>query len=259
MRRLIVLPLLLLVACATPQNNYDPLESINRPIYAVNKAVDDVVLRPVSQGYVQFVPQPLRKGVDNFFENIDDLFAIPAALLQGKATPASKSLGRVLINTTVGVGGLIDWAGDIPIEKQEHDFGQALGYWGVPSGPFLMVPFYGPLTLRDTADPLARLVWGPIDYIDDLAGQVAYYSVFIIDTRSHLLPFDVILKEQSDPYAFIRDSYLQRRWFKIHEGDPPYPLPMGAEDLELQPDLNPKNSEVANESPQASGVAELQP
>lgn len=227
MRRLIVLPLLLLVACATPQNNYDPLESINRPIFAVNKAIDDAVLRPVAKGYIRFVPPPLRKGVDNFFENIDDLFAIPAALLQGKATPASKSFGRVVVNTTFGVGGLIDWASDLPIEKQDQDFGQALGHWGVPSGPFIMMPFYGPLTLRDSADPLARLAWGPIDYIDDLSGQIAYYSVFIINARSQLLPLDAVIQEQVDQYAFIRDSYLQRRWFKIHDGNPPHPLPMG--------------------------------
>jgi phospholipid-binding lipoprotein MlaA len=251
MRRLIVLPLLLLVGCATPQNNYDPLESINRPIFAVNKAVDDAVLRPVSQGYVRFIPPPLRKGVDNFFENIDDLFAIPAAILQGKGTPASKSFGRVLVNTTLGVGGLIDWASDLPIEKQDQDFGQALGQWGVPTGPFLMVPFYGPLTLRDSADPLVRLAWGPIDYIDDLSGQIAYYSVFIINTRSQLLPYDAVIQEQSDPYAFIRDSYLQRRWFKIHDGNPPHPLPMGDDDHDIEP-----ATEKTQKTPAAASATE---
>ena len=257
MRRLIVLPLLLLVACATPQNNYDPLESVNRPIFAVNKAVDDAVLRPVSKGYAQYIPPSLRKGVDNFFENIDDLFAIPAAMLQGKATPACKSFGRVLVNTTFGVGGLIDWASDLPIEKQEQDFGQALGQWGVPSGPFLMVPFYGPLTVRDTIDPLARLAWGPIDYIDDLSGQIAYYSVYIIDARSQVLSLDAVLQEQADPYAFIRDSYLQRRWFKIHDGNPPHPLPMSDDDSEAESAAN--TTKADNTSPAASTTAEVQP
>lgn len=257
MRRLIVLPLLLLVACATPQNNYDPLESVNRPIFAVNKAIDDAVLRPVSKGYVEYIPPTLRKGVDNFFENIDDLFAVPAAMLQGKATPASKSFGRVLVNTTLGAGGLIDWASDLPIEKQENDFGQALGHWGVPSGPFLMIPFYGPLTLRDSADPLVRLVWGPIDYIDDLSGQIAYYSVFIINARSQLLPYDAVIQEQTDPYAFIRDSYLQRRWFKIHDGNPPHPLPMGDDDIE--PELTADTTKADKTSPVASSTAEVQP
>ncbi|MGL4996966.1 MAG: MlaA family lipoprotein [Deefgea sp.] len=258
MRRLIVLPLLLLVACATPQNNYDPLESINRPIFAVNKAVDDAVLRPVSQGYVKFIPPPLRKGVDNFFENIDDLFAIPAAMLQGKATPASKSFGRILVNTTLGVGGLIDWASDLPIEKQDQDFGQALGHWGVPSGPFLMVPFYGPLTLRDSADPLVRLAWGPIDYIDDLSGQIAYYSVFIINARAQLLPYDAVIQEQTDPYAFIRDSYLQRRWFKIHDGNPPHPLPMGEDDLESELDAETERTSKASSVASAATATEEQ-
>ncbi|WP_297575756.1 VacJ family lipoprotein [uncultured Deefgea sp.] len=237
LRRLIVFPLLLLGACATPQNNYDPLEPINRPIYQMNKAVDDAVLRPVAKGYVRFVPPPLRKGVDNFFENIDDLFSIPAALLQGKATPASKSFGRVLVNSTVGVGGLIDWASDLPIEKQNEDLGQTLGYWGLPTGPYLMVPFYGPTTLRDSVEPLSRFIWGPIDYVDDLAGQITYYSVYIVNARAQILPLDKIINEQADPYAFIRDSYLQRRWFKIHDGNPPFPLPMGsAEDLDADAD-----------------------
>jgi phospholipid-binding lipoprotein MlaA len=230
MRRLLALSCLVLGACATPQNNYDPLEKINRPIYAVNKAVDDTVLRPVATGYTRFIPQPLRKGVSNVFDNIDDLFGIPAALLQGKATVASRSFGRVLVNTTVGVGGLIDWASDLPIEKQDEDFGQALGFWGVPTGPYLMMPFYGPLTLRDSAEPLARLTWGPLDYYSTLASQLTYYSAYIVDTRSQLLPLDKVLQEQTDSYAFIRDGYLQRRWFKVHDGNPPHPLPMGEPD-----------------------------
>ncbi|QZA81165.1 MlaA family lipoprotein [Deefgea piscis] len=244
LRRLIVFPLLLLGACATPQNNYDPLEPINRPIYKMNKAVDDAVLRPVAKGYVRFVPPPLRKGVDNFFENIDDLFSIPAALLQGKATPASKSFGRVLVNSTVGVGGLIDWASDLPIEKQNQDLGQTLGYWGLPTGPYLMVPFYGPTTLRDSVEPLSRFIWGPIDYVDDLAGQITYYSVYIVNARAQILPLDKIIDEQADPYAFIRDSYLQRRWFKIHDGNPPFPLPMGSAD-DLDADAGPEAAPIA--------------
>ncbi len=241
MRRLIVLlPVLFLIACATRQNNYDPLEAINRPVFAVNQAVDDAVLRPAAKGYTRFVPPPLRKGVANFFGNLDDLFAIPAALLQGKATPASRSFSRVLINSTLGVGGLIDWASDFPIEKQNEDFGQTLAHWGVSSGPFLMLPLYGPLTLRDSADPLVRLAWGPTEYLDKWPEKMAYYSVYAINTRAQLLPLDAVMQEQIDPYAFIRDSYLQRRWFTIHDGNPPYSLPMGddLDRLELEPNNN---------------------
>lgn len=227
MRRLIILLAVICTACATPQNNYDPLEAVNRPIYKFNRAVDTVILRPAAVAYTEYIPPPLRSAVSNFFGNLDDLFGIPAAILEGKGVAASNSLGRVVVNSTVGLGGLIDWASDMPIEKQNEDFGQALGVWGLPTGPYLMVPFYGPLTLRDASDPLIRLSWGPIDYIDPLAGQIGYYSVYLTDLRASYLPLDAVVKEQPDPYAFVRDTYLQRRWFKVYDGNPPHPLPFG--------------------------------
>ncbi|WP_373976587.1 VacJ family lipoprotein [Chitinibacter sp. SCUT-21] len=227
MRRLSLFLALLCTACATPQNNYDPLESINRPIYSFNSTLDDNIVRPVAVAYTEYIPTPLRSAVGNFFGNIDDLFGIPAALFQAKGTSAAKSTGRVFFNTTLGLGGLIDWASDLPIEKQDEDFGQMLGAWGVPSGPYLMVPFYGPLTLRDSSNTLARLAWGPIDYIDPLAGQIAYYGTYLTDLRASLLPFDAAIQDQLDPYAFVRDTYLQRRWFKVYDGNPPHPLPLG--------------------------------
>ncbi|WP_157670707.1 VacJ family lipoprotein [Chitinibacter sp. GC72] len=232
MRRLLLLSAVLLTACATPQNNYDPLENVNRSVYKFNTALDDAVVRPVAVAYSDYIPSPLRTAVGNFMGNIDDLFAIPASILQAKGTSASKSTARVLLNSTFGLVGLLDIASEVPIEKQDEDFGQMLGAWGVPSGPYLMVPFYGPLTLRDSSDKLARLAWGPIDYIDPLAGKAAYYSVFITDTRASLLPFDATIAEQIDPYAFVRDTYLQRRWFKIHDGNPPHPLPLGEPESE---------------------------
>lgn len=223
----LLLPLALLLAgCATPQNNYDPLESVNRPIYAFNDSVDKAVLRPVAQGWSNYVPSGVQQGVRNFFGNIDDLFGIPAALLQGKWHAAGEGTGRVVLNSTFGLAGLIDIGSDVPFKKQDEDFGQALGYWGVPSGPYLMIPFYGPMTLRDSVDPLSRLAWGPIDYIDPLAGQISYYSVAMVSLRAELLPLDATLQDALDPYAFIRDTYLQRRWFKVYDGEPPHPLPM---------------------------------
>jgi phospholipid-binding lipoprotein MlaA len=227
MRRLIIFIAVLCSACATPQNNYDPLESINRPIYSFNSSLDEHVVRPVAVAYTEYIPPPLRSAVSNFMGNIDDLFGIPAALLQAKGTSAAQSTGRVLLNSTLGMGGLIDWASDMPIPKQDEDFGQTLGVWGVPTGPYLMVPFYGPLNLRDSTEKLVRLSWGPNDYIQPLAGQIAYYGVYITNLRSTLLPYDAAIYDQLDPYSFVRDTYLQRRWFKVHDGNPPHPLPLG--------------------------------
>lgn len=225
-----LLPIALVLAgCATPQNNYDPLESINRPIYSFNDAVDKAVLKPAAQGWSAHVPDGIQKGVHNFFGNIDDLFGIPAALLQGKWHSAGQGTGRVVLNSTFGLGGLIDIGSDVPFKKQDEDFGQMLGYWGIPSGPYLMVPLYGPLTLRDSVDPAARLAWGPIDYIEPLAGQIGYYGVAMVNLRAELLPLDGAVQDALDPYVFVRDAYLQRRWFKVHDGEPPHPLPMAAD------------------------------
>jgi phospholipid-binding lipoprotein MlaA len=253
MRRLIISIAVLCSACATPQNNYDPLESINRPIYSFNSSLDEHVVRPVAVAYTEYIPPPLRSAVSNFMGNLDDLFGIPAALLQAKGTSAAQSTGRVLVNSTLGVGGLIDWASDMPIPKQDEDFGQTLGAWGVPSGPYLMVPFYGPLTLRDSMDKAVRLAWGPIDYIDPLAGQIAYYGLFVTDLRSSLLPLDATINDQLDPYSFVRDTYLQRRWFKVHDGNPPHPLPLG------EPEVSTEQSaiEPINNTASAPQSAEL--
>ncbi|WP_410499445.1 VacJ family lipoprotein [Chitinibacter sp. S2-10] len=256
MRRLILLSAVLLTACATPQNNYDPLEAVNRPIYSFNSTLDEHLLRPVAQAYTDYIPSPLRTAVYNFAGNLDDLFGIPAALLQAKGVAASKSTARVIVNSTVGLGGLIDWASDLPIEKQDEDFGQMFGAWGIPSGPYLMIPFYGPLTVRDSTEKLARLAWGPIDYIDPLGGQIAYYGVMLTDVRAQLLPFDATIREQLDPYAFVRDTYLQRRWYKVYDGNPPYPLPMGdSQDDAANPDRAAEFDTPVAEPPQVEAGA----
>ena len=221
---------LLLVGCATPRNNYDPLESINRPIYSLNKGVDAVALRPLAVTWTTIMPTPVQKGVHNFFENISDLFRIPAAALQGKMDDAGNGFGRVLVNTTVGLAGLIDVATELEIPKSDEDFGQALGYWGVPAGAYLMLPVLGPVTVRDTVDPAIRFAVGPTRYINPESARYIYMGVNATDARAQLLPLDKVLAEQYDEYAFIRDTYLQRRWFRVHDGNPPYPLPFGEDD-----------------------------
>ncbi|WP_375592065.1 VacJ family lipoprotein [Chitiniphilus eburneus] len=217
----------LLAGCATPRNNYDPLEPVNRETYAFNRALDRAILKPTATAYVEHVPQPVQKGVRNFFGNIDDFFSTFAALLQFKGTAAVHSGSRVLVNTTAGIGGLIDWGTGLGMRKGEEDFGQVLGFYGVPSGPYLMLPLYGPLTLRDTVEPIGRYFMGPLDFIDSDAWDVGYYSLYLVDSRSKILSLDTLLEGQPDEYAYIRDAYLQRRWASIHDGHPPYALPLG--------------------------------
>lgn len=229
-RLLALVGVLLLAGCATPQNNYDPLEPMNRAFYAMNRDIDKKVLLPVTRAYVAHVPQPIQTGVKNFFGNIDDFFDIFASAAQFKGTKAVHSFSRVLVNTTVGVGGVIDWGTGLGMQKSDEDFGQVLGFYGVPSGPYLMVPFYGPLTLRDSAEPIGRYFMGPLDFIQSPIWDVGYYSLWIVDARADVLPISDLLATQPDEYAYIRDGYLQRRWSKIHDGNPPYPLPLGEPD-----------------------------
>ncbi|HSC81731.1 MAG TPA: VacJ family lipoprotein [Chitinolyticbacter sp.] len=226
-RLLALVGALLLAGCATPQNSYDPLEPMNRAVYAVNRDLDKKILLPITRSYVENVPQPMQTGVKNFFGNIDDFFDVFASAAQFKGTKAVHSFSRVLVNTTAGLGGVIDWGTDLGMQKADEDFGQVLGFYGVPSGPYLMVPFYGPVTLRDSAEPIGRYFMGPLDFIQSAAWDVGYYSLWIVDARSEILPIDGLLSAQPDEYAYLRDGYLQRRWNKIHDGYPPYPLPLG--------------------------------
>lgn len=134
MRRLILIAALLLSACATPQNNYDPLEKVNRGIFVVNNVVDHTLVRPVAVFYNDFTPQPIKQGTTNFFGNIDDLFSSVGSLLQGKFTETARTLGRVAVNSTIGVLGIFDWASNMNLPKPDEDIGQAFGSWGIGTG-----------------------------------------------------------------------------------------------------------------------------
>lgn len=246
---------LLLTACATPQNNYDPIETVNRGIFAFNRGVDRALLRPAAQVYADYAPGPVKDGTSNFFGNLDDLFGSVAALFQGKFSEAGTSAGRVIVNTTFGLFGVFDWGSRMGLAKGNADFGQMLGHWGLGSGPYLMTPLYGPLTLRDTADPLLRASWGPINYIDPLAGQIGYYSLYLVDSRSKLLPLDAMIDAQLDPYAYVRDAYLQTRWNKVHDGQPPNPLPLGDTDGEVDAADATVASEAASAPAATSGAS----
>jgi phospholipid-binding lipoprotein MlaA len=236
MRRLLPLFTLILGACATPQNNYDPIEPINRGVFAINSAVDKALLKPAAEAHEKYSPGPVKQGASNFFANIDDFFASFGALLQGKGSEASHSIGRVAVNTTLGMFGLVDWASDMGLKKSDEDIGQALGSWGIGSGPYLMLPLRGPTTLRDSSDMAVRFFADPLDIWDgsqDLSTQIIRYGTWGIEQRRQLLPLDPLINAQADPYTYMRDAYLQRRHFRVWDGNPPQPLQLGPTDEEL--------------------------
>ena len=214
---------LLLSACAgTPGRPEDPLEPMNRAMYAINQPIDDHVMRPIAQAYVDYVPRLIRLGVSNVFGNIDDLFSGINGLLQGKPEKAGNDFGRVLVNSW-GLGGLIDIASDLGIPKGNEDFGQTFGYWGIPQGPYLFVPLIGPTTVRDGTGLVIRYYLGPTTYlVEDVPLRNVLYFLGALDLRVQALDASKMVDQAAiDRYTFIRRAYLQRREYLVHDGNPP--------------------------------------
>lgn len=226
---------LLITGCATvsgPTDPRDPLESYNRAAFGFNDGVDRYLVKPVSQGYDAITPDPVQKGVHNFFSNLDDVIVMFNDLLQLKLIQFASDTGRFLVNSTLGVGGLIDWASDIGMPKHNEDFGQTLGYWGVPEGPYFVIPFWGPSTVRDASGLLVDTaqfdpVWQQLEngYPLERRKTSDSWNLTIaktIDFRASLLQTEGILDEAAlDRYTFIRELYLQRRLNLVHDGNPP--------------------------------------
>ena len=226
-RRLCAAALLtgLVSGCATTGggNAADPLEPVNRAIFGFNETFDQVLMKPVAQGYRAALPEMVRTGVTNFFSNIGDVWIAANNLLQGKPENALQDVMRVAINTVIGLAGLIDVASDAGLEKHNEDFGQTLGRWGVGSGPYLVLPFLGASTFRDGialvgVDTAVDPVWN----IDHVPARNTTYSVRAVDARANALDAGRVIEEAAlDKYRFVRDSYLQRRRSLIYDGDPP--------------------------------------
>lgn len=231
----------LLQACATvegPGDPNDPFESYNRTMYQFNDSVDRYVLKPVAQGYDKVTPAPVQKGISNFFSNLDDVLVVVNDLLQLKLTQFASDTGRLIINSTLGLFGLIDWASDMGLEKHNEDFGQTLGYWGVPSGPYFVLPFLGPSTIRDSGglyvdseyfDPMYRELHEefPPPEREDRGAVWGMTIVKAVDTRAKLLKAESIMDEAAlDPYVFLREAYLQRRKHLVYDGNPPKEEPI---------------------------------
>jgi phospholipid-binding lipoprotein MlaA len=214
---------LLLAGCATlpPESKpdpRDPLESFNRSMFAVNDALDRSVARPVARGYVKVVPQPARTGVGNFFTNLAYPSTVANSLLQGKFAQFTNDLGRLLVNTTLGIGGLFDPATQFGLASHDEDFGQTLGKWGVPPGPFLMRPVFGPSTFRDTFGDVADTFIDPKHYISDPWLTYGLYIQELVNRRAQLLSAESLQDNAYDPYSFTRNAWLQRREYLISDG-----------------------------------------
>lgn len=217
---------LALSGCATTGGGraYDPFEPVNRAMYAINEPIDKNLIKPIAQAYVDYVPSVIRTGISNYFNNIDDLFSAVNGLLQGKLDKAGNDMGRVMINTFPGILGLIDVASDLGIPRGNEDFGQTFGYWGIPQGPFLFVPLFGPTTVRDGTGFVLRVLWSPTTEIRDVALRNVIYGLGGLDLRAQALGATSLIDEASlDPYTFVRRAYLQRREYLVYDGSPPPP------------------------------------
>ncbi len=236
---LILLLGLLLTGCATgPQAHpADPLEPWNRGVYQFNDALDRTVLKPVAKAYQAATPELLRRGVGNFFANLEDAWTTVNSVLQLKGQVAGESLTRFWVNTFMGLGGVLDIASEMQIPRHNEDFGQTLGHWGVGAGPYLMLPLLGPSSVRDTAALPAEWYGDLATHVEEEATRNTLIGVRVVHRRARLLKQEELLEGAAlDKYTFLRDAYLQHRRNLIYDGDPPEE-PM-IEDTELAPDEN---------------------
>ncbi len=224
LRLAMVMALLVLQACATVANPdpRDPMESWNRGVFGFNDTVDAAVIKPVAKTYKEIVPNVVRTGVGNFFNNLDDLWSGVNNALQLRGLDTAESFGRFLINTTWGLGGLLDIASEMRMERHNANFGLTLGRWGVGSGPFVVIPFWGSSTLRDTGAMIFDIKGNPVNHIDDVPRRDILTIVNLIDTRATYLKAGEVVEEAAlDKYSFTRDAYLQRRRNQVFDGNPP--------------------------------------
>jgi len=196
----------------------DPWESWNRGVYKVNDKLDRAIAKPAAKAYVRVVPQPIRTGVSNFFANLNTPTVMINDALQGKFLAAGNDLARFVLNSTVGVGGVLDPATSAGLARNEEDFGQTLGHWGVHPGPFVELPILGPSDLRDAPAKVVDTYTNPRQYIKNDYIKYGLWLPDLVDRRAALLSLDDTLQHVYDPYAFIRDAYLQRRAYLISDG-----------------------------------------
>ena len=244
--RLLLISCVILSGCASvPDDEKDPLEPFNREMFAINDDFDRKILKPTAEAYREKLPKPVQTAINNFFSNIDDAFVVINDILQFKLAQAASDLSRLVWNTTAGLGGLIDVATPMGLPKHNEDLGQTLGVWGIGDSPYLVLPFIGPSTLRDTTGVFVQSSYHPVNDIEDSATYWASVVLIVADTRAQLLGASNIVEEAAlDRYVFIRDAYLQHRLNLIHDGNPPrekvvhgFDKGSSKEELELEMEL----------------------
>ena len=232
-----VIPQTLVVAvsvagCATTHGRadpQDPWEGFNRSMFEFNQTLDKALIRPVAELYQKVTPDPIDRSVTNFFGNLNDVLVVMNDLLQFKLEQAVSDLGRIVANTTFGVLGLFDVATRFGLEKHDEDLGQTMGYWGMDTGPYLVLPVLGPSSLRDTVGRAGEFAVSPLDVFDGPA-RWTLRGVHAVDSRADLLSVTRIAETAAlDEYVFVRDAYLQRRQYLVYDGAPP---PLSFEDDE---------------------------
>ena len=205
------------------ENPSDPWEGYNRGVFAINEALDMVIAKPIAKAYEFIIPEPIRILVTNVFSNISDVVIGINDLLQGRGEQAFNDFGRVVINTTLGFGGLFDVAGNAGWYKSTNDFGVTFGRWGAPSGPYFVLPILGPSNIRDTFGWAADIAASPLSIVvtDPTAFWTAW-GVNYVNTRANLFPVEKIIEEAAtDKYSYLRDAFMQNRLNLINEGAPP--------------------------------------
>ncbi len=209
-----------LSGCATGSNPKDPYEKFNRSMFAFNDAVDEAALKPAATAYKAVLPSFVQTGVNNFFGNLSDVWTAANNLMQGKGSQGMSDASRVVMNSTFGVVGLFDIASELGLQKHNEDFGQTLGYWGVPAGPYVMLPLLGPSTVRDTAGLPLDIAADPWNTVDPTGVRYLGTVTRVVDQRAVLLDASNLLEEAAlDRYEFIRDGFLQRRQNKVFDGE----------------------------------------
>lgn len=223
--RLLSAPLLAIALCAPAasvaqmESAEDPWAPLNKQIFAFNRHFDDWFMRPVAQSYAAVLPPPAQQGVRNFFSNLDDVTVMVNNVLQWKPAHAASDGGRILLNSTFGVAGLWDVARHVGLNKHDEDFGQTLGVWGVGPGPYFIIPFLGPSTLRDTVGFGVDVTTSPLSAPDEPSLRNTLHALRIVDTRVEALQLDDLI--YGDAYIFMREAYLQQRQYEVMDGEQP--------------------------------------
>ncbi len=208
--------------CATQGDSRDPWEPFNRGVFQFNDTLDKYMMQPIAKGYQWVTPEFVDQGVTNFFDNLNDIAVTANDLFQFKFKQSGQDVARLLINSTLGIGGFVDVATEIGLVKHNEDFGQTLAIWGVPYGPYLVLPFLGPSSPRDAIGTAADGFMNPLSYTPLFPVRIGFFSLKTIDFRADNLSATEILDEAAlDRYAFMRNAYFQRREYLIYDGEPP--------------------------------------